>query len=76
MKVDTPQQDTMIYIYGGRGGATVNFASYKYWEIIGELIFKGVERMEAYDAGKWAKRATVGEVKHLSHNVTMKVKSI
>ena len=42
-------------------GPHMTFESWRYWEIVGELQWLGIERFDAYDAAKWTIRANPGE---------------
>lgn len=56
----TFQQDTIITIKGGKKSDTVKFESWKYWEIVGELTWRGADRNQSYDNAKWCSRAEPG----------------
>lgn len=42
------------------GHRTVIFDAWKYWEIVGELSWRGASRVDATDAGKWCMHAEPG----------------
>ena len=50
-------------------------ASWKYWEILGELIWRKIDRLQAIDAAKWASKAKPGEKYRIGKNYILEVKS-
>ena len=63
------QQDTKVIISGGKRASDMSYNiildSYKYWEIVGALMWKCVDRFEAYDLAKWIRKASVKEEKEI-----------
>lgn len=59
------QQDTIVTISGGETSLTVRIESWKYWEIMGELRWKGADRNQALDTAKWCMRAESGSEKSI-----------
>lgn len=59
------QQDTIVTISGGETSLTVQIESWKYWEIMGELRWKGADRNQALDTAKWCMRAEAGSEKSI-----------
>lgn len=57
------QQDTIVTISGGKTSLTLRIESWKYWEILGELRWKGADRNQSYDNAKWCGRADPGSEK-------------
>ena len=52
----------------------VKFESWRYWEIVGELIFRSADRLDAYDAARWCGRfAKPGDRRELAPDITMEV---
>ena len=48
--------------------------TWRYWEIVGELRWMGVDYVQAIDAAKWAQRAKPGETcEILPHSVIVEV---
>ena len=74
------QQDTVVTIKGGKKSDTVKFESWKYWEIVGELAWRGADRNQAYDNAKWCSRAEPGSEKTILFTgypaISMKVRKI
>ena len=74
MKVNTAEpQKTIVKIIGGKQ-PSVALLSDHYWEIVGELIWRGAERIDAYDAAKWAYRAESGLEKQVNPGILMKIR--
>lgn len=59
------QQDTIVTISGGETSLIVRIESWKYWEIMGELRWKGADRNQAFDTSKWCMRAEAGSEKSI-----------
>lgn len=52
----------------------VKFECWRYWEIVGELMFRSAERQDAYDAARWVARfAKKGDKRELAPDITMEV---
>ena len=49
--------------------------SWKYWEILGELIWRKIDRLEAIDAAKWATKAKPGMKLKIGQNYILEVKA-
>ena len=67
--------DFDVKISGGRADPVV-YASYKYWEIAGELAWRHVDRLEAQRTARWAAYAKVGEkceIKNIEPNVIVEI---
>ena len=62
--------DTTVKIKGGRGG-TVIFDCWKYWEIVGEILWRGASRCDALDATKWVRKASPGERKTVKPEIEL-----
>lgn len=60
---DNFQQDTVITIAGGKKGNAEKLESWKYWEIVGELTWRGADRNQAMDNAKWCGKAEPGSEK-------------
>ena len=65
--------DTLLIISGGRS-KTVKFESWKFWEIVGELIWRGANRFDAEDAAKWAMKAPIGLEKTVKPDILLKIR--
>ena len=53
---------------------SVVFETWRYWEIVGELIFRSADRLEAYEAARWCGRfARPGDRRELFPDITMEV---
>lgn len=59
------QQDTVVTIKGGLKSETTKLAGWKYWEIVGELTWRGADRNKATDGAKWCARAETGSEKSI-----------
>ncbi len=59
------QQDTIVTIKGGKSSGAVKFESHRYWEIVGELSWRGADRNQATDNAKWCGRAEPGSEKSI-----------
>ena len=57
------QQDTIVTIKGGKKSDTVKLDGWKYWEIVGELTWRGADRSQSTDNAKWCGRAEPGSEK-------------
>ena len=72
------QQDTVVTIKGGMKSETAKFAGWKYWEIVGELTWRGADRNQSIDAAKWCYRAEPGTEKSIPVSgcpvITLKVR--
>lgn len=69
--------DRKVYvtIRGENKKKPVKIESWRYWEIVGELQFIGIDRFEAYDAARWcAILAKPGDSLMLQNGVTLDVK--
>lgn len=73
MRTDNFKTDTIVKITGGRGNP-IKFETWKYWEIVGELISRGAERFKAYDTAKWAMHAERGEKTTIRPDILLKIK--
>lgn len=52
----------------------VKFEIWRYWEIVGELIFRSADRLDAYDAARWCARfAKPGDRKELFPDISLEV---
>lgn len=52
----------------------VKFECWRYWEIVGELMFRSADRQDAYDAARWCGRfAKPGDRRELAPDITMEV---
>ena len=65
--------DTIAVISGGRSG-TVKFDSWRHWEIVGELVWRGANRFDAEDAAKWAAKAPIGLEKTIKPGILLKIR--
>lgn len=72
------QQDTIVTISGGETNLTVRIESWKYWEIMGELRWKGADRNQSTDGAKWCYRAEPGSEKSIQikgrPEITLKIR--
>ena len=59
------QQDTVVSICGGKMSGTTKFESHRYWEIVGELSWRGADRNQSTDGAKWCYRAEPGSEKSI-----------
>lgn len=59
------QQDIVVSICGGKISDTTKFESHKYWEIVGELSWRGADRNQSTDGAKWCYRAEPGSEKSI-----------
>ena len=57
------QHETIVTIKGGKSSGAVKFESHRYWEIVGELGWRGADRNQATDNAKWCGRAEPGSEK-------------
>lgn len=65
--------DHLIVISGG-GQKTEKLDNWRHWEIVGDLVWRGVNYVEAYDLAKWARRAEKGQEKRIGTDILIKVK--
>ena len=74
MSVDKSfKTDTLLIITGGRS-KTISFESWKFWEIVGELVWRGANRFDAEDAAKWAAKAPIGLEKTIKPGILLKIR--
>lgn len=70
--------NTYVSICGGKIRGTTKFERHRYWEIVGELTWRGADRNQSIDAAKWCYRAEPGSEKSISVNghpaIMLKVK--
>ncbi len=59
------QQDTIVTIKGGKKSDTIKLDGWKYWEIVGELTWRGADRSQSTDNAKWCSRAEPGSEKSI-----------
>jgi hypothetical protein len=52
----------------------VTLDTWRYWEIVGELRWMGVDYVQATDAAKWAQRAKPGDINRVD-DILMEVKN-
>ena len=52
--------DLIVTISGGKFSKSEKFEIGRYWEIVGELIWRGADRIKAYDTAKWCMHAARG----------------
>ena len=74
MKTDASGHTNMVVKIIGGKQPSATLSSDRYWEIVVELIFRGAEQFEAYEAAKWPYRAEVGTEREVKPNILMKVK--
>ena len=60
MSANAIQQDTVVTISGGKYQKPAKFETYKFWEVLGEISWRGADRFQAEDAAKWARKAEPG----------------
>ena len=60
---DAFQQNTVVSIKGGKKSETAKFEGRRYWEIVGELTWRGADRNQAIDNAKWCGKAEPGSEK-------------
>ena len=74
------RQDTIVTIKGGKKSDTAKFEGWKYWEIVGELAWRGADRNQSTDNAKWCSRAEPGSEKTVLLTgypaISMKVRKI
>jgi hypothetical protein len=67
---EATQSDTIVKIKSGRGQSVI-FDCWKYWEIVGEISWRGANRFDALDAGKWCIRAKPGDRKEIKPDIEL-----
>lgn len=55
------EPERKIFVTISDGNKRERFETWRYWEIVGALQWMGADRQTAYDAAKWAGRATPGD---------------
>ena len=73
MSSNSIKQDNIAVIQSF-GKKTEKLETWKYWEIVGELIWRGADRFQAEDAAKWCLRAETGEEKTIDPDIQVKIK--
>ena len=71
-KAAAPEHRLHVIIRKGRKKEIVG--SYMYYSIVDILRTFGADRQDAYDAAKWAGRATDGVEKTIAPNITMEIR--
>ena len=66
-----PERKVLVTIRSGRKKVTLE--TWKFWEIVGELQWMGVDRMTAYDAAKWVLQLNPGEKQVIPPGILMEV---
>lgn len=78
MKRQEQKEERKVYVMiRSKAGKTkpVKLETWRYWEIVGELMWLGVDRFDAYDAARWcAKEAKPGDKLDLSSGVSIEIK--
>ena len=73
------QHKTIVTIKGGKKNGALEFESHRYWEIVGELAWRGADRNQSYDNAKWCSRAEPGSEKNIKifggPDISLKVKT-
>ena len=68
-----PERRVFVKISSGDEGG-VRFETWRYWEIVGELISRHLDRLDAYEAARWCARfAKPGDTTKLMNGVTLEV---
>lgn len=73
MKTDNFEIITVVKITGSKH-PLAKFETYKYWEILGELLWRGVERFKAMEIAKNVRKAEPGTEIRLAPDIVLKVK--
>lgn len=47
--------------------------TWRYWEIVGDLIWMGADRLDAYDAARWCIRAKPGETRAVKPDIEITI---
>ena len=69
-----PERKVYVTIRSTTQRKAVKFESWRYWEIVGELMFRSADRLDAYDAARWCGRfAKPGDRRELAPDITMEV---
>lgn len=68
------QQEYILVLKEAGSKKQFRRASWKYWEILEELMFRGIEYQKAQAAAKWATSAKPGDIYQLNKYLTMTVK--
>ena len=72
-----PERKVYVTISSTTMRKPVRFECWRYWEIVGELIFRHADRQDAYDAARWCGRfAKSGDRRELLPDITMEVSEI
>ena len=58
-------KNTYVSICGGKMSGTTKFERHRYWEIVGELSWRGADRNQSIDVAKWCYRAEPGSEKSI-----------
>ena len=73
-KEQTQERKVYVTIRSVTQRKAVKYESWRYWEIVGELMFRSADRQDAYDAARWCGRfAKPGDRRELSPDITMEV---
>lgn len=69
MRQSGNEESTVVTISGGKINKPEKLGSQRYREVVGEMIWRGVDRIKAEDNAKWVMKAAPGsETKILVEN--------
>lgn len=69
------ERRVLVTIRSGGTKKPATFETWRYWEIVGELVWRSANRLDAYDAARWCGRfAKPGDRRELFPDITMEVK--
>ena len=69
-----PERKVLVTIRSPAIRKPVLFDTWRYWEIVGELIFMHAKRQDAYDAARWCGReARHGDRMEIAPDISLEV---
>lgn len=72
-KEQTQERKVVVTIRSADKRKPVTLDTWRYWEIIGELRWRGADYPAATDAAKWAQRAKPGDINRVD-DILMEVR--
>ena len=73
-KESAPERVCIVTIRSEGEKNNVSFACWRYWEIVGELIWRKADRLEAYEAARWCARARPTDRLEIDPGISMEVR--
>lgn len=72
-KESVPERKVCVIIRSADKRKPVVLDTWRYWEIVGELRWRGTDYVQATDAAKWCQRAKPGDINRVG-DILLEVK--